>query len=91
MRIGSLGFAPYFAPGDPLLADAVGELAGKHHAILLANHGAAVAGTSLSAAADAIEELEETARLFLMLRHEPIRALSTKESMSSGSASADTQ
>jgi ribulose-5-phosphate 4-epimerase/fuculose-1-phosphate aldolase len=75
MRIGVLALAPYFPPGDGALADAVGRLAGKHHAILLANHGPVVAGSTLSAATDAIEELEETAKLFLMLRHEKLRLL----------------
>ncbi|MFM9849025.1 MAG: 3-oxo-tetronate 4-phosphate decarboxylase [Hyphomicrobiaceae bacterium] len=75
MRIGTLPLVPYFPPGDATLADAVGKLAGKHHAVLLANHGPVVAGTSLSAAQDAIEELEETARLFLMLRHEKLKLL----------------
>jgi ribulose-5-phosphate 4-epimerase/fuculose-1-phosphate aldolase len=75
MRIGALALAPYHPPGDTKLAAAVGALAGKHHAILLANHGPIVAGTTLSAAADAIEELEETARLYLMLRHEKVRLL----------------
>jgi 3-dehydro-4-phosphotetronate decarboxylase len=75
MRIGTLPLVPYFPPGDATLADAVGKLAGKHHAVLLANHGPVVAGSSLSAAQDAIEELEETARLFLMLRHEKLNVL----------------
>lgn len=75
MRIGTLPLVPYFPPGDATLADAVGKLAGKHHAMLLANHGPVVAGSSLSAAQDAIEELEETARLFLMLRHEKLNLL----------------
>ncbi len=75
MRIGKLPMVPYFPPGDPTLADAVGKLAGTHHAVLLANHGPVVAGSSLSAAQDAIEELEETARLFLMLRHEKLNVL----------------
>lgn len=75
MRIGQLALAPYFPPGDPALAEAVGRLAGNHHAILLANHGPVVAGSSLAAAIDAVEELEETARLFLMLRNEKIRTL----------------
>ena len=75
MRIGTLPLVPYFPPGDATLADAVGKLAGKHHAMLLANHGPVVAGSNLSAAQDAIEELEETARLFLMLRHEKFNLL----------------
>jgi len=53
----------------------VRPLAGKHHAVLLANHGPLVAGTSLEAASQAIEELEETAKLFLLLRRERIRPL----------------
>jgi 3-dehydro-4-phosphotetronate decarboxylase len=79
MRIGHLPLAPYFPPGDSALADAVGKLASKHHAILLANHGPVVAGLTLAAATDAIEELEETARLFLMLRHERVRALTPEQ------------
>ena len=68
MRVGALALAPYFPPGDAKLADAVAALASKHHAILLANHGPVVAGRTLAAATDAIEELEETARLHLLLR-----------------------
>ena len=75
MRIGSLPLVPYFAPGDLQLADAVRRFAGKHHALLLANHGPVVAGTSLAAAADATEELEETAKLFLLLHGKRIRTL----------------
>jgi ribulose-5-phosphate 4-epimerase/fuculose-1-phosphate aldolase len=75
MRIGSLPLVPYYAPGDMQLAQAVRGLAGKHHAMLLANHGPVVAGTSLAAAADAIEELEATARLHLLLQGRRARAL----------------
>jgi ribulose-5-phosphate 4-epimerase/fuculose-1-phosphate aldolase len=75
MRIGQLPLVPYYPPGDETLAKAVGALAGKHHAVLLANHGPVVAGASLSAAQDAIEELEETAKLFLLLRDERLRLL----------------
>ncbi len=76
MRIGTLPLIPYYPPGDKALADAVGKLAAKHHAVLLANHGPVVAGTNLAAATDAIEELEETARLFLLLEGRPLRLLS---------------
>ncbi len=75
MRVGRLPLVPYFAPGDAKLAEAVRGYAGKHHALLLANHGPVVAGTSLAAAADAIEELEATARLYLLLRNESCRGL----------------
>ena len=75
MRIGSLPLVPYYAPGDMALAQAVRGFAGKHHAVLLANHGPVVAGSSLSAAADAVEELEATAKLFLLLRGEKVRCL----------------
>jgi ribulose-5-phosphate 4-epimerase/fuculose-1-phosphate aldolase len=75
MRVGRLPLVPYYPPGDTSLADAVGKLAGKHHAVLLANHGPVVAGTSLSNAIYATEELEETAKLFLLLRGSNIRAL----------------
>ena len=75
MRIGNLPLVPYFAPGDLKLADAVRRFAGKHHALLLANHGPVVGGSSLSAAVDAVEELEATAKLFLLLQGRRIRAL----------------
>lgn len=79
MRVGRLPIVPYFPPGDTALADAVGKLAGRHHAVLLANHGPVVAGSTLAAATDAIEELEETAKLFLMLRQERLRPLTPEQ------------
>jgi ribulose-5-phosphate 4-epimerase/fuculose-1-phosphate aldolase len=79
MRVGSLPLVPYFAPGDLQLADAVRRFAGKHHALLLANHGPVVGGSSLPAAADAAEELEATAKLFLLLRGMRIRALTAAQ------------
>lgn len=48
MRIGKLPLVPYFPPGDLNLAKAVREMASKHHAVLLANHGPVVAGTTLA-------------------------------------------
>jgi 3-dehydro-4-phosphotetronate decarboxylase len=79
MRIGRLPLVPYFKPGDKALAGALRVYAGKHHAVLLANHGPVVAGTSLNAAVDAVEELEETAKLFLLLRGERTRYLSGEQ------------
>lgn len=79
MRIGRLPLVPYFKPGDMALANAVREVAKKHHALLLANHGPVVAGTSLNAAVDAVEELEETARIFLQVRGERLRTLTPQQ------------
>ncbi|HEY7971515.1 MAG TPA: 3-oxo-tetronate 4-phosphate decarboxylase [Xanthobacteraceae bacterium] len=79
MRVGRLPLVAYYPPGDPALADAVQRLAGKHHAVLLANHGPVVAGSTLDAAANAIEELEETAKLFLLLRGSKVRLLTNEQ------------
>lgn len=79
MRVGKLPLIPYYAPGDRTLADAVGAMAAKHAAVLLANHGPVVSGSSLAAATDAIEELEETARLYLLLHGRPTRYLNREQ------------
>jgi ribulose-5-phosphate 4-epimerase/fuculose-1-phosphate aldolase len=75
MRVGKLPLVPYHPPGDEALALAVEKRARDHHAVLLANHGPVVAGTSLEGAMYATEELEETAKLFLLLRGSDIRPL----------------
>lgn len=79
MRIGRLKLLPYYAPGDIELADAVRSVAADHHAILLANHGPVVAATDIDSAVYAIEELEETAKLFLMLRGDKLRLLTAEQ------------
>jgi ribulose-5-phosphate 4-epimerase/fuculose-1-phosphate aldolase len=68
MKCGATALVPYFRPGDPAVADAIKGLAGKYSSVLLANHGPVVAGETLDAAVYAMEELEETAKLFLLLR-----------------------
>ncbi len=68
MKVGTLPLIPFFPPGSVDLAKAVKEMASDHHAVLLANHGPVVAGKTLADAVYATEELEETARLYLMLR-----------------------
>ncbi|MCG8547885.1 MAG: aldolase [Alphaproteobacteria bacterium] len=75
MKIGTLPLVPYFPPGDLDLAKAVREMASDHHAVLLANHGPVVAGTSLRDAVFATEELEETAKLYLLLKDQATRFL----------------
>src|SRR5580692_5862580 len=68
MKCGATALLPYYRPGDPAVADAIKGLAGKYSSVLLANHGPVVSGDSLEAAVFAIEELEETAKLYLLLR-----------------------
>ena len=79
MRIGTLPLIPYFPPGDIKLAKVVREMASEHHAVLLANHGPVVSGKSLQDAVYATEELEETAKLFLLLRGHKTRFLNSSE------------
>jgi 3-dehydro-4-phosphotetronate decarboxylase len=68
MRCGQTALLPYYRPGDPAVADAIKGLAGKYASVLLANHGPVVAGDTLEAAVFAMEELEETAKLYLLVR-----------------------
>jgi ribulose-5-phosphate 4-epimerase/fuculose-1-phosphate aldolase len=79
LRVGRVPLLPYHAPGDVRLGPAAEAHAQQHHALLLANHGPIVAGVDLASAADAIEELEETARLFLLLRGHRTRPLTPEQ------------
>jgi 3-dehydro-4-phosphotetronate decarboxylase len=47
--------------------------------VLLANHGPIVSAATLEGASHAIEEVEEIAKLFLLLRHTKTRLLDTKQ------------
>jgi ribulose-5-phosphate 4-epimerase/fuculose-1-phosphate aldolase len=75
MKIGRLPLVPYHPPGDRALAEAVATRARDHRAVLLANHGPVVSGRDLDAAVAAAVELEETARLFFLLKGSGTRLL----------------
>lgn len=79
MRVGKTALLPYFRPGDPAIAEAIRGLEGRYGAVLLANHGPVVAGNRLSDACNAIEELEQTAKLHLLLRNEAINLVPRAE------------
>ena len=68
MLLGKVKLLPFFVPGDPAMGDAIKGLAGKRSAVLLANHGPVVSGKDLESSVNAIEELEATARLALILK-----------------------
>ena len=86
MKLGRVKLLPFFLPGDPAMGEAVRGLAGKRSAVMLANHGPVVAGKDVEAAVNAVEELEDTARLALltrglnprMLTGDQVRAVVTK-------------
>lgn len=79
MKLGRVKLLPFFLPGDPAMGEAVRGLAGKRSAVMLANHGPVVAGKDVEAACNAIEELEDTARLAMMTRGLNARALTADE------------
>lgn len=79
MRIGHLPLIPYYKPGDPRIVQELNHRAKDANAFLLANHGPVVTGKHLIDAVHNMEELEETARLMLLLADRPIRYLSESE------------
>lgn len=79
MKLGKVKLLPFFMPGDPAMGEAVRGLAGKRSAVMLANHGPVVAGKDVEAACNAIEELEDTARLAMLLRGVKARMLSAEQ------------
>jgi ribulose-5-phosphate 4-epimerase/fuculose-1-phosphate aldolase len=68
MLLGKVKLLPFFVPGDPAMGEAIKGLAGKRSAVLLANHGPVVSGKDLESSVNAIEELEATAKLALILK-----------------------
>ncbi|MBT0958442.1 aldolase [Alphaproteobacteria bacterium KMM 3653] len=79
MKLGKVKLLPFFLPGDPAMGEAVRGLAGKRSAVMLANHGPVVAGKDIEAACNAIEELEDTARLAMLTRGMNPRMLTEAE------------
>src|SRR5690606_784045 len=79
MKIGKLPLVPYHRPGDPHLGDAIRGLAAKAGAVRPANHGPVVAGPDLESAVYAMEELEEPAKLFLLLQGHNPRVLTPEQ------------
>ena len=79
MKLGRVKLLPFFLPGDPAMGEAVRSLAGKRSAVMLANHGPVVAGKDVEAACNAIEELEDGARLAMMTRGMHANGLTTDQ------------
>jgi 3-dehydro-4-phosphotetronate decarboxylase len=79
MRVGRLPLIPYFAPGDKSLAAAVASASRAAKGVLLANHGPVIGGADLDSAVYSAEELEETAKLHMILRSLPTRFLTVDQ------------
>src|SRR4051794_36427016 len=79
MKCGATALVPYYRPGEPAVADTIKGMVGKYSSVLLANHGPIVAGDTIEAAVFATEELEETAKLYLLLRGMNPRYLSPEQ------------
>jgi ribulose-5-phosphate 4-epimerase/fuculose-1-phosphate aldolase len=79
MKVGRVVRLPYFAPGDQALTETARQAAVSSRALLLANHGPIVSGPSLAQAVDAVEEVEETARLFFLLQGRQTRPVGRAE------------
>lgn len=79
MRVGRVKLVPYVRPGDPAMGDLIRALDGKYAAVLLANHGPVVSAKDVETAVYASEELEETAKLVLLLRGEKPRRLTGEQ------------
>lgn len=79
MKLGRVKLLPFFVPGDNAMGDAVRSLGGTRTAVMLANHGPVVSGSSVAAACEAIEELEDAARLAILMRGHNARALTEAE------------
>ncbi len=75
MRVGTVKMVPYVHPGDAAAGDLIRELNGACAAVLLANHGPVVSAKDLLSAVYAAEELEETAKLLVLLKQTRTRML----------------
>jgi ribulose-5-phosphate 4-epimerase/fuculose-1-phosphate aldolase len=76
MRLPCLPVVPYLPPGDEGLGAEVERLARGTAGMLMRNHGSIAIGRSLAEASALAEEIEETARLYLLLadRAQPLSA-----------------
>ncbi|SAK62127.1 aldolase [Caballeronia pedi] len=71
MKVGHVPLIAYRRPGDAAVAEEVAALASKVRAVLLERLGPVVWEKSVSHASYALEELEETARLYLSTHPRP--------------------
>ncbi|QZI68114.1 aldolase [Pseudomonas protegens] len=71
MKVGHIPLIGYQRPGSPKVAEQVAQLANRVRGVMLERLGPVVWESSVSKASYALEELEETARLWLMSQPRP--------------------
>ena len=71
MKVGHIPLIAYERPGSPKVAERVAQLANSVRGVMLERLGPVVWESSVSRASYALEELEETARLWLMSNPKP--------------------
>jgi len=71
MKVGRIPLIPYHRPGHPEVAQQVADLATQVRGVMLERLGPVIWGSSVSAASYALEELEETARLWVNCTAKP--------------------
>jgi ribulose-5-phosphate 4-epimerase/fuculose-1-phosphate aldolase len=71
MKVGHIPLIAYERPGSPKVAEQVAQLANSVRGVMLERLGPVVWESSVSKASYALEELEETARLWLMTHPKP--------------------
>ncbi|MFV0431219.1 MAG: aldolase [Alphaproteobacteria bacterium] len=79
MRVGDVPLIPYHTPGSPKIAKEVTKLPSHISAFLMANHGVSVFGSNINDARNKFEELEETAKLYFLLRNQDVSYLTKEE------------
>ncbi len=79
MRLGQVPLIPYFKPGSTQIAEAIEGLSDNISGFLMANHGVTVFGKNMKEACHKFEELEETAKLYFLLKGHDIRYLTDSE------------
>lgn len=71
MKVGHIPLIPYARPGAASVAEQVAQLANRVRGVMLERLGPVVWESSVSKASFALEELEETARLWLLSEPRP--------------------
>lgn len=66
MLLGDVPLVPYATPGTDAVPNGVAPYCNTHCALLLANHGVLTWGNSLEQAYFRLEELEQTARIYMI-------------------------